>query len=166
MPSYEIDTHRSSFDLRFKPGIPGVGARITGLRGRFDAGIDDDGIIDWDHPVQGEFEMRVDDISMGNRFMTFGAKQWMDPKRYDRITGEIVGVRRKGEDGFACDVNIQLKDMDVTMTSTGRFDIADPANITVHGRTMTDPREFGVLMPPFINFMVHTRWRIAISPVR
>ena len=165
MATYAIDKERSSFSLRFSPSFPGMKARITGLSGTFDAAVDEDGVIDWDSPVEGTFEMHVDDISLGNRFLTFGAKQWMDPKRYDRITGEIQDVRPDGENGFSCDVLIKLKDMEKSMTANGVFDVRTHDDITVHGKSMADPREFGVLMPPFMNFMVHVRWKIEIKPL-
>ncbi|MCB1004118.1 MAG: hypothetical protein R2699_14930 [Acidimicrobiales bacterium] len=165
MATYEIDKERSTFSLRFSPSFPGMGAKISGLTGRFDAAVDHDGTIDWDAPFSGAFEMHVDDISLGNRFMTFGARQWLDPRQYDRVTGELLDVEPEGTDGFTSHVRINVKGTEVTMAATGRFDVRTHDDITVHGRSMADPREFGVALPPFLNVMVHVRWRIELNPV-
>ncbi len=164
LPHYAIATGRSSLSISFKPSFPGLAVRVTGLRGEFEATIDADGSIDWSRPTGGRFELRVADLSLGNRLVTMGATRWLDPARFDRITGELLEVRPAGGDRFESRERICLKDLDVTLAANGRFEIERAERVTVHGRTFADPRQFGVFLPPFLNFMVHVRWKIALEP--
>ncbi|MCX7621456.1 MAG: hypothetical protein N2037_11520 [Acidimicrobiales bacterium] len=168
MRPYSIVTERSSLSVSFKPAFPGLAARVTGLVGDFDVAIDDEGVIDWSQPSTGRFELRVEELSLGNRLLTMGARRWLDPERFDRIAGELLEVRplreHAGDRRFASTVHLTLKDMDLTMAAHGRFEVELLDRITVYGRTFTDPRQFGVYLPPFLNFMVHVRWKITLEP--
>ena len=169
MASYEIDPQASSIGLRFSPGLPGMGARGTGLRGTFDAVIGDDGVVDWSSDVRGSFELAVTELSLGDspghRLATMGTRAWLDPSRYERITGEIDGIEPDGPDRFACSVTIAVKDLEVTMRSTGRFALVE-GRPRATGRTVCDPRAFGVLVPPFLNLLVHVRWDVVLTEAR
>ncbi len=149
--------------LRFQPSVPGMRARITGMGGSFHATVAEDGTVDWDAPVSGRFELKVADISLGNRFLTGGAKLFLDPKRYESISGELLGIEPDGVTGFKTMVRISIKDLDVTVAANGVFDVRAHDDITVHGRTISDPKDFGVIMPPFLNFLVHVKWKIELG---
>jgi hypothetical protein len=160
---YDIDRERTQFSVAFRPGIKGLGAKVTGVQGSFEATVDDDGAVDWDQPVHGAFTLAVRDLEMGNRFLTFGARQWLDPKRFEAVRGEIRDVEPAGDDGFTVGLQVFVKDMDVRIVGRGRFVVAEPGRITVRGSSMVDPRLFKVMTPPFLNFMVLVRWTIALT---
>lgn len=163
MPSYAIDMARSTMGLRFQPSLPGIGARITGMSGQFDVNLGDQGEVDWGSPVRGSFEMKVSDISLGNRFLTAGAKLYLDPKRFESITGHLLDIEAIGANGFRTMVNIKLKDLEVQMSGQGNFEMQPDGSVIAYGKTIADPKDFGVLMPPFINFLVHTKWKIVLG---
>jgi len=162
--TYAIDREGTHISVAFRPGIKGLGARVTGVEGSFEATVDDDGTVDWDAPVRGDFTMAVRDLELGNRFLTFGARQWLDPRRFESIRGELREVEPTGTDGFTAGLQVYVKDMDVRIVGRGRFVVAERGRITVRGSSMVDPRTFKVMTPPFLNFMVLARWTIALRP--
>ncbi|MEZ5144096.1 MAG: hypothetical protein R2726_16480 [Acidimicrobiales bacterium] len=164
MTAYDIDRERTHFSVAFRPGIKGLGARVTGVEGTFEATVDDDGVVDWDRPVHGSFTMAVRDLEMGNRFLTFGARQWLDPRRFESVRGELRDVEPNGADGFTAGLQVYVKDMDVRIVGRGRFVVVERGRITVRGTSMVDPRAFKVMTPPFLNFMVLARWTIHLTP--
>lgn len=163
--TYAIDPEHTSFTVAFKPTLPGMRARVGGVRGTFDAAVTD-GAVDWDQPVAGAFSMHVDDLDVGNGLFTAGARTFLDRTRNREITGTLAGVTPEGPHAFTCDVAITLADRTVRVRGRGRFHTdADGDEIRVAGRTLCDPRAFGVPLPPLVNFMVNVHWKLALRPV-
>jgi len=163
VPTYVIATDRSALSISFKPTLPGPGIRICELRGEFEIAASDDGTVDWDQPASGHFEFRVDVLSVESNAMALGAPQLLGPSRLDRVTGELIDVRRTGHDRFESTVRVALADLELTMAANGRFILDGSDRITVHGKTCMDSNQLGVYLPPFLNSMVHARWKLVLS---
>ena len=162
VPTYEIDSEQTRFEMGTRPGIPGLSVRISGVTGSFEATFVD-GAVDLTQPVHGEFAMHVDELRAGNAFVTAGVRQWLGREDGTAVRGEVTEVRARDDRRYDLLMRIHLLDRTVPLKGTGRVAIRPTGPIEATGVTMCDPRAFGVPLPPLLNLMVHVRWRIVLT---
>jgi hypothetical protein len=162
--AFVIDTERTSFAVSFRPGIPGIGATVSGVRGVFDAAVDDAGVVDWTEAVHGSFIMHVDDLQMGNRMFTTASRQVLSRALDEPISGTLRDVEPDPArlDHFTAAIFIRFGDRDVPLRGQGRFEATDDG-FRVAGTSLVDPRSFGVPLPPLLNLVCTVRWRIHLT---
>lgn len=162
MTAFEIDTEHTSFSVSFRPGFPGLGAKVRGVRGHFEASVDGGGVVDWSSSIHGSFTMEVADLHLGNRLLTTGARQVLSRALDEPISGalrEVEPPKVAGDDRFTAALSIRFGGRDVPLRGKGRFETTADG-FRVAGTTLADPRSFGVPLPPLVALMCHVRWRI------
>ncbi len=165
MPRYEIATDETKFDVTTRPGIPGVGARVTGVRGMFDATFDEDGKVDLTHPVTGEYTMSVGDLGTGNQLLTAAVRRWLGDAEQTAVQGRIGDVRARADGRLDFSMHIDMKGRHVPLVGTGRIHMRPNGQVEATGGTLCDPRAFGLPLPPLLNLVIHVRWRLLLAPL-
>lgn len=160
---YEIATEHTSFHVSTRPGMPGVGARVRGVTGHFDATISDDGVVDLDRPVTGSFTMTVDDLETGNRLVNAGVRQFLGSGSEVAVAGRILGATARDDGRTQLSMAVTIRERNVKLVGMGRLRLDHEQRLEAAGDTMCDPRAFGVALPPLVNLMVHIRWRIILE---
>ncbi len=159
-----IATDETKFDVTTRPGIAGVGARVTGVRGTFEASFDDEGKADLDQPLTGDFSMAVGDIGTGNQLLTAGVKRWLGDAKQTAVQGRISDVRGRPDGRLDFAMHIDVKGRHVPLVGTGRIHVRPNGQVEATGGTLCDPRAFGLPLPPLLNLVIHVRWRLLLVP--
>lgn len=163
MPDFRIDTERASFDVGTRPGIPGLGARVTGVQGSFRATFGDDGAVDLTQPVAGAFSLTVGDIRTGNRWIT-APIPWLGPADRALIRGTITDARPRADGKVDIPITVEIGGRTVRQVGTGQVMTRPTGDVEAFGGTMCDPRSFGIPLPPLISLTVFVRWRLFLEP--
>ena len=162
MTSYGIVSDETRFEMGTRPGIPGLGVRISGVQGSFEATFVDQQ-VDLDQPVSGEFTLLVDELTAGNAFVTAGVRHWLGREGGTAVRGTITEVRARDDHRYDVLMKIDIRDRMVPLKGVGRVSFRPTGLIEIAGTTMCDPRAFGVPLPPLLNLMVHVRWRLVLT---
>lgn len=163
MPDYRIDSERASFDVTTRPGIPGLGARVTGVQGSFRASFDGDGTVDLTQPVAGAFSLTVGDLRTGNQWIT-ARIPWLGPADKALIRGSITHARSRSDGKVDLPLTLEVGDRTVTQVGSGQLVTRPSGTIEAFGGTLCDPRSFGIPLPPLITLSVFVRWRLFLEP--
>ncbi len=163
MPDFRIDTERASFDITTRPGIPGLGARVSGVHGSFRATFADDGSIDLTQPVAGAFSLTVGDLRTGNQWIT-ARIPWLGSSDKALIRGSITGARPRSDGKVDLPLTIEVGDRRVRQLGSGRVANRPDGSTEAFGGTLCDPRSFGIPLPPLISLSVFVRWRLFLVP--
>ncbi len=164
MSRYEIVTEHTTFHVSTRPGMPGVGARVSGVTGQFDAAISDDGAVDLDEPVTGSFTLTVDDLETGNRLVNAGVRQFLGSRSEVAVAGRILSAKARDDGRTQLSMAVDIRHRTVKLVGMGRLRLDHEGRLEAAGDTMCDPRAFGVPLPPLVNLMVHVRWRMVLRP--
>ena len=163
MPDFRIDSERASFDVTTRPGIPGLGARVTGVQGSFRASFADDGSVDLAQPVAGAFSLTVGDLRTGNQWIT-ARIPWLGPADRALIRGSITHARPRADGKVDLPLTLEVGDRTVTQVGSGQIVSRPTGIIEAYGGTLCDPRSFGIPLPPLISLSVFVRWRLFLEP--
>lgn len=167
MADYRIDTERAAFDVTTRPGVPGIGARVSGVQGSFRATIAEDGAVDLDQPIAGAFSLTVGDLRTGNQWVT-ARIPWLGTSDRALMRGTITHARTTAttaRDGrLELPLTIEVADRSVKLVGTGRLLVRPSGDVEAVGGTLCDPRSFGLPLPPLVNLMVFVRWRLFLEP--
>jgi hypothetical protein len=163
VPDYRIDPERASFDVTTRPGIPGIGARVSGVQGSFRASFADDGTVDLAQPVAGAFSLTVGDLRTGNQWVT-ARIPWLGPADKALIRGSITHARPARDEKVEFPLTIEVGDRTVKLVGNGRIITRPSGSVEALGGTLCDPRSFGVPLPPLVTLMVFVRWRLFLEP--
>jgi len=167
---YEIDPDRTQISIGTRPGLPGLGARVSGVRGSFDAAVAADGTIEGSSPITGELTATVDHIETGNQLVANAMARWPEAAAGLLVHVTVAEVRRS-----AGNTTDRLDRVDVVMNASvggrvadlvggGRLRALEHGAIEAAGVTLCDPRAFGISLPPLLNLIVHVRWRLTLVP--
>jgi hypothetical protein len=164
---YRIDSERAAFDVTTRPGVPGLGARVSGVQGSFRVTIDDDGAVDLTQPVAGAFSLTVGDLRTGNQWVT-ARIPWLGSSDRALMRGSITHARRTRDterDGkLELPLTIEVADRAVKLVGSGRLLVRPSGDLEAVGGTLCDPRSFGIPLPPLVNLTVFVRWRLFLEP--
>lgn len=160
---FEIDSAHTTFGVTTRPGMPGVGARVSGVTGHVVATIDDDGVADLTQPVSGAFHLTVGDLDTGNKLVTAAVRQLLGSAHETAVAGRILEARPRPDGRIDLVMTVELRGRTVRLVGAGRLTPRPAGQLEATGATMVDPRAFGLPLPPLVNLMVHVRWRIALT---
>lgn len=162
MARYEIVTERTTFGVTTRPGMRGVGARVSGATGHVEATVDDAGVVDLREPVTGAFHMTVGDLDTGNMLVTAAVRQFLGADDRTAVAGTILEARARADGRIDLGMTVEIRERTVKLVGTGRLTVRPSGDLEATGETMVDPRAFSLPLPPLVNLMVHVRWRIAL----
>ena len=168
--SYAIDQDASAFAITLRPGPPGLRIEVGGIDGCFDATITANGTVDLDAPLAGRFEVDVEQLDLGNRLLTFGARRFLssgNDHTGERATvvGELVEARSTDGRHFDADLVLRVRGREVPVTGTCTFDAGVVGALRVTGEATCDPRALGVALPPLVHPTAHVRWDLRLAAV-
>jgi hypothetical protein len=165
---YEIVTERTTFGVTTRPGMPGVGATVSGVTGHVIATIDGDGVADLDQPVSGSFHLTVGDLATGNQLVTSAVEQFLGSETETAVAGSILEARPRPDGRIDLVMTVEIRGRTVRLIGAGRLtpraDDAD-GQLDATGATLVDPRSFGLPLPPLVNLMVQVRWRVTLTEI-
>lgn len=170
MARYEIVTDKTQFEVTTRPGIPGLGATVSGARGSFEVTFGADGRPDVTAPIGGEFTMAVGDLRTGHQLVNAGVTRWLAGRDQAAISGTITEARARDDGRFDLLMTVEVRNRTVPLRGVGRVELTSERDrdegkdaVEAIGTTMCDPRSFGIPLPPLVNLMVHVRWRISLA---
>jgi hypothetical protein len=164
---FEIDPDRTQVSVGTRPGLPGLGASVAGVRGWFDATLAADGTIDLGPPTTGELTATVDRIETGNQLVADAMARWPGASSGLSVHVAISDVRPLGDhDAGRVEVVLHavVGERSADLVGSGRMRALDAGAIEAAGVTLCDPRAFGISLPPLLNLIVHVRWRVTLVP--
>lgn len=168
MTHYDIDPAATRFDVRFHPGLPGMGARVTGVRGSFEATVGPDGAVDLSRPVSGEFSLAVDELETGTWLVTIAVRRWLGQDEQVAARGVITDV---APDPDADDAGTYRLGLDLTMkgethhlVATGHVTPNGEGPLEVTGGLRVHPSEVGMPLPSFSPPTVEVAWHLVLLP--
>jgi len=159
---YRIDTDAASFTVRFRPGMPGVGARVSGVQGSFDATMDADGRVDLSAPVGGSFTLHIDELQMGNRVLTAATRRWLAGDDEVAVQGAIDDVRPAGDGTYQMALAMTMRHHTYHLSANGSLRATVGDNLAVTGTTEVHPSEVGVPIPRFLPPTVVVAWDLLL----
>lgn len=139
----------TTVDVGFKPSLPGLGARATGLQGALHASLDENGNVDLSKPVRGDFSVSVDDFDLGNRLVNFAATKWLGGEAGLAVEGRIDGFKPTGQDSFEAALSATMRRQEYALTTSGELRGSAEEGIRIIGLTKLHPRDVGVPVPRF-----------------
>jgi hypothetical protein len=149
MNRFEIVMEETTVDVGFKPSLPGLGARATGLQGALHASLNADGKVDLSKPVRGDFSVSVDDFDLGNRLINFAATKWLGGDAGLAVQGRIDAFKPTGQDSFEAALAASLRRQEYALTTSGQLHGSAQEGIRITGLTKLHPRDVGVPVPRF-----------------
>ena len=170
MTSYAIDQDTSAFAITLRPGPPGLRIEVGGIEGSFDATITADGAVDLGAPLAGRFEVDVEQLELGNRLLTAGARRFLSSGSgaggaRATVVGELVEARSDDGRHFDADLVLRVRGREVPVTGTCTFDGGVVGTLHVTGEATCDPRALGVALPPLVRPTAHVRWDLRLAAV-
>ena len=167
MARYDLDPERTQLSVGTRPGLPGLGARVSGVRGSFEATHTAAGSVDLGAPITGELTAIVDGIETGNQLVADAVARWSGASSGLTVQVTISAVRPVGDDD-AGRVEVVLHavagERAADLVGSGRVRALEGGAIEAAGVTLCDPRAFGISLPPLLNLIVHVRWRLTLVP--
>ncbi len=164
MSRWRIDTHRTSFRVSFQPGMPGLGVQIRGVTGTLYADLDERGQPDLNQPVEGTFELTLDDLRLGNALLTRAARSWLGDEDQVAMTGWMGDVEPLGDDNYRFEVRLRMRGDEHPLEAHGRTALQPDGSVQVHGTSEVDPRRLGVALPRFVPLRCRTLWDLRVLP--
>lgn len=164
MSRWRIDSERTSFFVSFRPGLPGLGLRVTGVTGTFEATLDARGQPHLEHPIEGEFQMTVDDLSLGPPVFSRAVGSFLGGDDEVAVRGWMGDVHPLGDDEYRFGLRLHLRGNEDTIDAVGRTALLEDGTVKVHGTSEVDPRGLGVPIPRLIPLRCRAAWDLRILP--
>jgi hypothetical protein len=161
---WRIDTERTSFRITFKPGVPGVGLRVRGITGTFEATLDERGRPHLEHPVEGEFQVTVDDLSLGPPLLDRAVRGFLGGEEAVAVRGWMGDVVPEGDDQYRFGLRLELRGTQDRMDAIGRNALQADGSVQVDGTSEVDPRGLGVPLPRLLPLKCRAAWELRIVP--
>jgi hypothetical protein len=167
MSTYRIVSDRTRFDVSTRPGMAGLGARVSGIHGWFELSTHADGTPDLAGPVDGALTLVVDDVRTGNQLVSESSRALLGEADEIVATIQVSELRAPtdpGDDRRDVVMVVEVAGREVKLVGTGRVVVRPDATIEATGATLCDPRAFGISLPPLLNLVVQVRWRVTLEP--
>ena len=162
MSRWRIDTEATSFRITFKPGVPGVGLRVQGITGTFEATLDERGRPHLEHPVEGEFQMTVDDLSLGPPLLDRAVRGFLRGADEIAVRGWMGDVVPLGHDEYRFGIRLELRGTEDRTDAVGRTALLEDGSVKVSGTCEVDPRGLGVPLPRLLPLRCRAAWDLRI----
>lgn len=159
---YRFDPAQAVFNVATRPGLAGLGVKVVGVTGSIEMTLDASGTLDLRRPVVGAFEVTLDNIATANQLVSAAGRQFFGGDDTAIVRGDISGAESDGVDRYRIAMTLHARDRDVAVGGSARLVSRPTAALEATGDTMCDPRAFGLPLPPLVNLMIHTRWRVAL----
>ena len=164
MSRWRIDTEQASFRVSFRPGVPGVGLRVRGITGTFEATLDERGHPDLDHPVEGSFEITVDDLSLGPPLLDRAVRGFLGGDEALAASGWMGDVEPHGDDRYRFALRLVLRGVEDTVAAVGRTALQPDGTVLVSGVSEVDPKRLGIPIPRLLPLVAKADWDLRILP--
>lgn len=164
MSRWRIDTEQTSFRITFKPGVPGVGLRVRGITGTFEATLDERGRPHLEHPVEGEFQVTVDDLSLGPPLLDRAVRGFLRGDEAVAVKGWMGDVRPEGDDRYRFAIHLELRGVRDRIDAVGHTALQPDGTVAVHGTSEVDPKRLGVPIPRLLPLTARAAWELRILP--
>ena len=123
-------------------------ATISGVTGTFTAAVGADDSFDLAQPIEGTFELRVDDLDLGNRVLTFAVGKFLGRDVAGRI-GEVAPPPG-GSDEHAMQLFLTIRGREHELWGHGRVEPPAGDRAVLHGRLTVHPADIGLRVPGFL----------------
>ncbi len=164
MSRWRIDTENTSFKVTFKPGVPGVGLRVRGITGTFEATLDERGHPDLEHPVEGEFEVTVDDLSLGPPLLDRAVRGFLGGDEAIAARGWMGDVVPVGDEQYRFALRIELRGVQDRIDAIGRTELQPDGTVQVSGTSEVNPKRLGIPIPRLLPLICKAHWDLRILP--
>ncbi len=161
---WRIDTENTSFKVTFKPGVPGVGLRVRGITGTFEATLDERGHPDLAHPVEGDFEVTVDDLSLGPPILDRAVRGFLGGDEAIAARGWMGDVEPVGDDQYRFALRLELRGVQDQIDAIGRTELRPDGTVQVRGTSEVNPKRLGIPLPRLLPLTCKARWDLRILP--
>jgi hypothetical protein len=161
---WRIDTERASFRITFKPGVPGVGLNVRGITGTFEATLDERGRPHLDHPVEGEFQVTVDDLHLGPPILDRAVRGFLAGDEAVAVRGWMGDVRPEGDDHYRFALHLELRGIEDRIETIGRTALQPDGTVAVNGFTHVEPKRLGIPIPRLLPLTCKAHWDLRILP--
>jgi hypothetical protein len=161
---WRIDTGNTSFKVTFKPGVPGVGLRVRGITGTFEASLDERGQPDLDLPVEGEFEVTVDDLSLGPPILDRAVRGFLGGDDAMAARGWMGDVQPEGDDRYRFKLELELRGVKDTIDAVGTTALQPDGTVKVRGTSEVNPKRLGIPIPRLLPLTCRAAWDLRILP--
>ena len=160
MLTYEIDGERSSVALRFRPDQPDLTARVVAITGALALDSPDGNPANPTPTDRGS-------VITGNLVLTLADSR--------TVRATVDGTTSNGSAALSIEVTVDGIDTPTRLTASarsepdpgggpGRDDPGEVGRLLLSGDAVIDPKVFGILRPPFLNLLLHVRWRLVLTP--
>jgi hypothetical protein len=161
---WRIDTEQASFKVTFKPGVPGVGLRVRGITGTFEATLDARGQPHLEHPVEGQFHVTVDDLHLGPPILDRAVRGFLRGDEAVAVKGWMGDVQPEGDDRYRFSLRIELRGVEDRIDAVGRTALQPDGTVRVHGTSEVDPKRLGIPIPRLLPLRCKADWDLLILP--
>lgn len=143
-----------------------IRSETAGLEGFIDVDIDGDGRVDVDAEPKGELSFAVDRLTSGNPLEDRELRRRIDSRRFPRIDGRLVELRRTGEAGrYLVRGDLTFRGVTRSYEDELRIDRVDDQTLEVEGESTFDIRDFGMEPPRILIFRVHPEVTVRVAVV-
>ena len=164
MSRWRIDPEQASFKVTFKPGVPGVGLRVRGITGAFEATLDERGQPDLDHPVEGNFEITVDDLTLGPPLLDRAVRGFLGGDDALAASGWMGDVEPEGHDRYRFALDLELRGTKTRIDALGTTALQADGTVLVKGVSEVDPKRLGIPIPRLLPLTCKADWDLRILP--
>ena len=134
--------------------------QISGVTGEFSAVEGADGLFDLSHPVDGSFSLRVAELDLGNRLLTFGVRQWLGSRPVRGRLGEASPL----DDGtYRMSLLMELRGHTHVLSGHGHVDPPEGGRSVLHGGMTVRPADIGLHVPGFLVPTTDLTWAIVLE---
>ncbi|MCU0268834.1 MAG: hypothetical protein MUF83_09315 [Acidimicrobiales bacterium] len=158
MARYRLDPTRCSVGVSPRPALAPTPVRASLL----------DGVVDVDGldggRASGEGTFRVEVRGLPETLPLLGRAELPWGHTTVELAGQVTSVERRHE-GFHVLLRVDLGGRAVPLgASVRQARRTERGELDVVGRTIVDPRAFGLALPPLVNLVVHVSWRALLAP--
>ena len=164
MSRWRIDTEQASFKVTFKPGVPGVGLRVRGITGTFEATLDERGQPDLDHPIEGEFQVTVDDLSLGPPLLDRAVRGFLGGDDEVAVRGWMGEAEPQGDDRYRFALDLELRGVEERIHAHARTALQPDGAVLVLGVSEVDPKRLGIPIPRMLPLRCKADWNLRVVP--
>jgi len=162
---YEIDGETAEFSVGFRPRVPGAGAELAGITGWFELAIDEDGDIDLDQPVSGEFITLVDELHVGNAVVSAVARFWLRGDSEMAARGSVSNIERREDGKFDMTLHMEIRDSVYALPCRSSFVAHDDGSLRAWGSSRFSASDVGIPIPKLASPTIETRWEVDLIRV-
>ena len=110
--------------------------------------------------MDGSFSLRVDELDLGNRLLTFGVRQWLGSRP---VRGQLGEASPLDDGTYRMSLLMELRGHTHVLSGHGHVDPPEGGRSVLHGGMTVRPADIGLHVPGFLVPTTDLTWAIVLE---